>query len=71
MKREKKETYLARDTRLEPQLLLPLLMPVLLVLLLLLLIVVVAVTVVVNDGDGDKARIILNSAFVTENVDKM
>ena len=37
------------------------------VLLVLLLIVVVAVAVVVVDGgDGDKVRIISNSAFITE-----
>ena len=74
MKREKKETYMARDTRLEPQLLLPLLMLVLLVLLVLLLlllvlllVVVVAVRVViVNGGDSDKVGIISNSAFITE-----
>ena len=76
---------MARDTRLEPQLLLPLLMLVLLVLLVLLLlllvlllvdvVVVMAVRVVVVDGgDSDKARIISNSASLPkgqQNVDKV
>ena len=53
---------------LEPQLLLPLLMPVLLVLLLV--VVVVVTVVVVDGGDGDKARIISNSAFITKMLTK-
>ena len=51
MKREREKNTWARDACLEPQLLLPLLMPMLPVLLL---VVVVAVTVVVVDG-GDES----------------